>query len=767
MVLYTRVHAAKSHARSQFRSSVAPLLLALGLAVAAQMGLAKNAHPAESYDAAERLTQSLKALNIHHQGAAFAEKEQAPGDLLSVATSRQQLLLALIEDDPGAVLQAAMPADVRASLPPEVQAYVEEEMESEGELEILHEDRDPGSRYLYFLKYKEERFSLHFAAHPPTLQTGSHVRVKGVRVERALALESGRTSVQALATVQPNSFGEQRTIVILVNFQDKPTEKPYSLDYARGVFFGTSSQFFLEASYQQAWLAGDVVGWYTIPLNSTVCDYSKLATEAKSAATSAGVNLSAYPRHVYAFPQNACGWWGLASVGGNPSQTWINGTLVYHVVGHEIGHNLGLFHSRLLDCGSTTLGSNCTIVEYGDTVDIMGSSTGHYNAFQKERLGWLDYGASPPITTVQADGTYWLDPYESMGGNPKALKIVKATDPATGKKTWYYVEFRQAVGFDSFLAGNSNVLNGVVIHTGSESDANSSNLLDMTPTTSSMSDPALAVGKSFTDPNAEVTIAATWASSTSAAVSVTFGADGTQVCVLANPTVSVSPSQSQPVSAGTSVSYTVSVTNNDNTDCGTSSFTLQATAPTGWSASFASSTLNVSPGSRVSTTLQITSPSSAAGGSYSIGVTARHSASASYSASASATYLIAASSLNVTVTTDKSSYTRGKSVSMTAAVKDNGSPIKNAKVSFNVTKPNGALITKTITTSKKGIAKFKLRLASNDPIGTYQVRADANLNNVRFGSANMSFFVQSSLRNATRPLQGGSNLWPVSFSPRQ
>lgn len=85
--------------------------------------------------------------------------------------------------------------------------------------------------------------------------------------------------------------------------------------------------------------------------------------------------------------------------------------------------------------------------------------------------------------TVQADGTHWLDPYESMGGNPKALKILKATDPTTGMKTWYYVEFRQAIGFDSFLSGNSNVLNGVVIHTGSESSANSSDLLDMTPAT--------------------------------------------------------------------------------------------------------------------------------------------------------------------------------------------------------------------------------------------------------------------------------------------
>ncbi len=33
-----------------------------------------------------------------------------------------------------------------------------------------------------------------------------------------------------------------------------------------------------------------------------------------------GVDLSLYTRYVYAFPNNACTWWGLGSVGGNPSQ---------------------------------------------------------------------------------------------------------------------------------------------------------------------------------------------------------------------------------------------------------------------------------------------------------------------------------------------------------------------------------------------------------------------------------------------------------------
>jgi hypothetical protein len=404
-----------------------------------------------------------------------------------------------------------------------------------------------------------------------------------------------------------------------------------------------------------------------------------------------------------------------------------------------MGHGFGLNHSRARDCGTTTLGPSCTTIEYGNPLDIMGNpSSGHFNAFQKERLGWLNYGASPPITTVSGDGTYWLDPYESLGLNPKALKILKATNLTTDKKTWYYVEYRRALGFDSFLSSNSNVLNGVVIHTGSESSGNSSDLLDMTPATSSWSDPALDVGLSFYDPDAAVTIAPTWIGGTNAAVGVTFGG---LACVPANPTVALSPSQSQWVPAGTPVTYTVSVSNNDTAGCAASSFNLNATAPAGWAATFATSTLSISPGASASTTLQVTSPASATDGFYTITVTTTDAADSRYAASSSVTYVVV-SSLNVTVSTDKSSYTRNQTVSVTATVSANGSPVSNASVTFTITKQSGATVIGSATTGTNGSVVYKYRLKKQDPAGTYQATSDANVNNAIFGSGWKSFTVQ-------------------------
>ncbi len=320
--------------------------------------------------------------------------------------------------------------------------------------------------------------------------TGARIRVKGVQTGNTLALGSDTTT--SVQTVIPapliNTLGEQRTLLILVNFSDAPTQ-PYTPDAARSMMFDTTSRFYLENSFQQAWLGGDVAGWFTIAATSTVCDTGAIATQAEAAASAAGFDVAAYQHLVYAFPQNdTCGFWGRSSVGGNPSVAWINGRFELAVTAHEFGHGLGLWHSHSMDCGGTPLGTNCTLYEYGDTVDMMGASNfAHFNAFQKERLGWLNAGASPPIVTAQTSGTYTLEAYELAGSGPKALKVLKSIDPTTGKRIWYYVQSRQAIGFDADLGSDnsnvlpSNILNGLLILFGTESYGNSSYLLDMTP----------------------------------------------------------------------------------------------------------------------------------------------------------------------------------------------------------------------------------------------------------------------------------------------
>jgi hypothetical protein len=611
------------------------------------------------------------------------------------------------------------------------------------------------------------RVPLHFAKQPPThLLTGDHVRADGQLSGGSLYLASGSTNLTKTTTTStttstpsipvPNTFGAQSTLVILVNFQDYAVE-PYTVADAQNMFLGTANDFFMENSYGQTSITGTAVGWYTIPDSITTCNTSQIATDAQNAAVAAGANLSNYTRHVYAFPQNnACGFAGASYIGGKPSQSWINGdSLKVSIVVHELGHGMGLFHSHLLDCGTTAIiGSNCNINEYGDIVDVMGGSqppAPHYNAFQKERLGWLNYGASPSIQTVQTSGTYTINTYELGGSGPNALKILKSTDPTTGAKIWYYLEARQGVGLDAILTNgscgncwNQTVTNGVLVHTGTEGNGNSSNLLDMTPATPTYYwyfDPTLVAGQSFQDSTAGVTIMPTAVSSAGATVQITMNG---AVCTASNPSVTVSPSRSQSVTSGTPVTFTATVTDNDSSSCAPATFNLGDSLPSGWAGVWNPTALALSPGKSGSTTLTATSPAGTADGSYNLGVSATNASASSYNASATATYVISTPGpLSVSLATNQSSYLPGQTVTVTVTMLSGTLPDAGASVTVTVTPPTRRSTTLSGTTGSNGVASLNYKLSRRAAPGTYQVQVGTTVTGVStIASASTTFTVQ-------------------------
>ena len=461
----------------------------------------------------------------------------------SCLTIAQASTLALILGGvPSAIAQADQ-ASARAA------ENVSEHVQLEGDLEIISKDFKDHAEISYSLKMANgQHVPMHFAKEPPThFLTGDHVQAEGDLSNSTLLLYSGSnvksgsnhggsgsTSTPTPTGPVPNTFGPQATLVMLVTFQDDPVQ-PFTISDVQTLFSGPINDFFVENSYGQTSIVPTVVGWYTIPDSVATCNTSQIATDAQSAATAAGVVLSKYTRYVYLFPYTtACQFAGSSTVGGNPSHNWINGTLAPHVIDHELGHGFGLWHAHALDCGlSATVCSSGTVIEYGDPIDTMGDPidpSAHYNAYQKERLGWLNYGTSPAIQTVQSSGSYTISPYEFAGSGPGALKVLKSTDPTTGARTWYYLEARRAVGFDSFLsaaiygAQHQNETAGVLFHIGTDGNANSSDLLDMTPGTPIMGawwDMSLGVSQSYADSSAGVSISVSSVSDTGAIVQIT------------------------------------------------------------------------------------------------------------------------------------------------------------------------------------------------------------------------------------------------------
>lgn len=606
-----------------------------------------------------------------------------------------------------ALAPAASPAHDGHSPPPQASERARPntpEIRIEGEVEVLVEDYAEHARTRYFVRSGGRAVELHFRGRAPELQTGARVSVRGrpytdevaeLDVENGEAVTTTSTSSTTSTAELANTLGEQRTLVMLVNFQDLATQ-PIARNDAHTLVFGTVSDYFRENSYGQTWLRGDTTGWLTLPVSSTSCNSSQIATEADKRAAAAGYNLANYTRLVYMFPKNACAWAGLGTVGGNPSRAWINNNFSLHTVSHEIGHNFGLYHANALDCDAGSLTGTCTTVTYGDPIDTMGARAGHYGAFNKHRMGWLNNGIAPPIATATSSGRYYIDAYAANTLAPKALQIPRGTD-SSGRKLHYYVEYRRPTGFDSVLSGVGNLTAGVIVRQATQSNGNSSLFVDTTPNSDSrfsrdMADGALEPGKRFTDDNAGVTVTLAWADGQTAAVDVAFGSSGggsdptpepTPTCTTASPTFSLSGGASE-VLAGQGTSYTVTLKNNDSSACSGSTFDLARSLPSGWSGSFAASKLSVSPGASAITTLSVTTTENTSSGSYSIASSASRSSGGGAQATSSLKVSQPASTTVAKVGAISLSKTsRGKNVSTIAIatiVDSNGKPIGSASV---------------------------------------------------------------------------------------
>lgn len=489
----------------------------------------------------------------------------------------------------------------------------------EGKLDVLVEDyRDGHSRTRHFLETQQGRVELTFARKPTqSLSSGARVRVHGQAQGNVLMLDGSANSLEVVSTVLPNTMGEQTIAVMLVNFQDD-TSQPKTIAEINTLVFGDTSRHYQESSFGQTWFKGDTFGWFTLAMSKTACDPEALASLADAQAKLAGVDLAKYQRRMYVFPANACPWQGLGALGGTNTQAWVNGAITLQVAGHELGHNNGLFHAHAYDCDTGVFRENCSVLDYGDAADLMGNNrTGQFSAFQKEQLGWLNDGISPPITTVTTSGRYSIEPYSAATVGPKALKIQIGTDH-WGRKIWYYVEYRQPIGSDSVLATTGNLTQGVMVRYAVERDGDTSYQLDMSPGSSTkfaeMADGALAVGQTYFEESHGVKITLASTSSSEAAIDVQL----VTPCYRKAPLVSMTGGGTA-VNAGTPVDYTVTVKNQDSVGCeGSTTFTMWMNPPVDFDSTLDTTSMTLLPGASASVPVSVTSPASAAPATYNI-----------------------------------------------------------------------------------------------------------------------------------------------------
>ncbi|MGE5737400.1 MAG: reprolysin-like metallopeptidase, partial [Betaproteobacteria bacterium] len=452
--------------------------------------------------------------------------------------------------------------------------------EIDGTLALLHADyfADDRSAFIYEVHDASGNVRrLRMASMPAALEPGAKVRVHGrvapdgdsMTPERITVLaRAASTSDKADGVVKAATANS--VLVIMANFSNTATPA-FSSAQAQQVMSSNSdsvANFFRETSYGQQIMNVTVTGWVTMnmaqPVSCGSTDWRGIGTSAEAAAKALGgaYDPATYNFVVYVFPTvPACGWLGLAYVS-FPHKAWINGVNTFRTstIAHEMGHNFGLLHAASLRCGGAPIGGACTSSEYGDPYSAMGNKGAtHYNAMQKAKLSWI------PATSVRTHGggsaTYTLSPLEVAGGATYAVKI-----PTGATNRTYWLEFRQPIGFDIALATFPN--NGAQIRvaypfetlcSGCDQYSDDTQLLDMTPGTSSFNDATLPQGQTFSDPTYGINV--TVLSATASALTVQVGTGGSSPPAQAATSTSVT-SSANPALTGWAVTLTATVTGN-------------------------------------------------------------------------------------------------------------------------------------------------------------------------------------------------------------
>jgi hypothetical protein len=490
-----------------------------------------------------------------------------------------------------------------------------------GELTILHADDFANKRGNFFYSLKDVKtnkiFNLHFAKKSPLhLRSGAIVTVRGKAKGQELFLAADEEEKKSIETVVPATeavTGEQRTIVLVVNFLDASVS--CSIDAIQDLMFNdhydnSIDDFYQETSFGNVWFTGDVVGPYTIDYTSTgTCEFSAWANAADAAAQADGIYLSAYDRKVYVFPKvNPCGYGGLGTVGGNPSRAWIFYCGMDDLFAHELGHNLGMHHAATLTS------------EYGDRSDVMaiaGVGLRQVNAPHKEQMGWV---TPEQVLTVSEDGIYDIAPLEVHSLDALAHQVLKIAKSDTNE--YYYLSYRRPLGFDANLS--STYCDRLNVHRYKGSGAVQTYFLD-----------ALLEGETFEDAVNGVTITALSRNNDYMTVQVTTSA----TCNPNTPTVNLLPA-SQSGEPGMTLNYTFSLTNRDSSRCAETTFYLNSSLPGGWRGTLYPETLTLLPGETGSATLSVTSPVGTVEDSYVLKVDASDGSDPIHAASDSASYIV-------------------------------------------------------------------------------------------------------------------------------
>jgi MYXO-CTERM domain-containing protein len=304
--------------------------------------------------------------------------------------------------------------------------------------------------------------TLAFDDAPPWIPPNSTVRVWGDEHDGTIAVEDLEiVGPPPAPLVDADPYAPRKLAAVILHWG----ETAYTKEEVEDRLFDaedSTRNYYAEISYGKEAMTGDVFGPYQVQYQG--CDTDWIAYAAHDQLQLAGIDPSTYDQFMYIFPEVGCGWSGLAMLGypNDPAQdSWYNGSFNCVVRNQELAHNYGLMHTRYYyGCGGDApFSSNCTYEEYGSPYDPMGYGCGHMVTANKEYMGWLE-GCN--VVTATADGTFNILPSEVPCNGTQALRV------PTFDGRYYYIEYRQRIGFDAL---QEDGFGGVLVHVSQPSES--------------------------------------------------------------------------------------------------------------------------------------------------------------------------------------------------------------------------------------------------------------------------------------------------------
>ncbi len=317
------------------------------------------------------------------------------------------------------------------------------------------------------------------------------------------------------------THGVKKVLIIRVDFPDLPVPSdgsvPASEADASQVFTAAGGliDFFARSSFGKttlgfrAGIGGDSPDVTPIlHLTRSAAGYAgagdsaSLHADARRLAAQQGFDLADYDRIGVVFPSlsglpgSQIIYAGLGNVIGR--NFWINGAYNFRVVGHELGHTYGLRHANLWQVSDgDPVSDDGVSLDYGDPFDIMGggasrTATDDFGPWCKSMLQWIP---DTSVALAESAGTYRIyrfDHPEADLGLPRALKIVRDSTRD------YWIGYRRATDRVA-LDGGAYVLWGYNTN-------QAGNLLDLNTPGENPEDAPLAVGSTFDDTAAGITL---------------------------------------------------------------------------------------------------------------------------------------------------------------------------------------------------------------------------------------------------------------------